>query len=576
MQKGTRYLFWMEKGMKDHADCTSFELGVYRSRVDERLASWTEQKFVQRLWDKDHTLWSAEPVTELIDRLGWLTLPELEHDVLDDAVAFAENVRSDGFTHVVLLGMGGSSLAPEVFAKSFGSSPGYPELTVLDSTHPEAVRNLEDRLPLSNTLYCVSSKSGTTLETLSLFRYFWNKVKKISEEPGDHFVAITDPGSPLESLAKERRFRKVFASPPDVGGRYSALTVFGLVPAVLIGVDIHKLLDRARKAAEKIKSIGSKEDSAGVVLGATLGELSTDRNKITLMTTRSLNSFSDWVEQLVAESTGKEGKGILPVVNEPIGLTGDYSKDRLFIGLFLEGEKDQGLEMLFDGLSSLGHPVVRIHLKDIYDLGREFFHWEVAVAAAGAVMGINPFDQPDVQLAKDFTKRIMGAAKVSEIGNGTTETPEPDSHEVLEISDHEFLSAAMESWISQAHRGDYVALQAFLQPNPATKAALQRIRKTLLNRTQLATTLGFGPRFLHSTGQLHKGGPNTGLFIQLMDNPGENCDVPETDLSFDQIIHAQANGDYLALLDRKRRILRINLQDNAIKGLERLQKLISL
>jgi len=560
--------------MKTRKDSMIFELGVYRTRVDDRLASWVDQKLVQRLWSKDHTLWSDEPVPELADRLGWLILPDVKREVLDDLVAFAKKVRSDGITHVVLLGMGGSSLASEVFAKCFRSSPGYPELTVLDSTHPEAVRYLEDRLSLSNTLFCVSSKSGTTLETLSLFRYFWSRTNQLSEEPGKHFVAITDPGSSLESLAKKRGFRAVFAAPPDVGGRYSALTLFGLVPAALIGVDVKKLIDRARNAAENSMFSSLGEDPAGIVLGGTLGELSGDRNKITLMTTPSLNSFSDWVEQLVAESTGKDGKGILPVVNEPIGLAKDYSKDRLFIGLFLDGESDGGLERLFDELSGLGHPVVRIHLKDVYDLGREFFHWEIAVALAGTVMGINPFNQPDVQLAKDFTKKIMGAPGKSEVENEITETPDAGSHGVLEISDHESLSAALESWMSQAQRGDYVALQAFLQPSPAATEALQRIRKMLLDRTQLATALGFGPRFLHSTGQLHKGGPNTGLFIQLVDDPKNDCNVPETDLTFGQVIRAQAHGDYLALLERKRRILRINLQADAIYGLEQLQKLI--
>jgi transaldolase/glucose-6-phosphate isomerase len=564
----------MEKGMKNRKERISFELCEYKTRVDDRLASWADQKLIQRLWRKDYTLWSAEPVVELADRLGWLILPKVEREVLDDLVVFAEKVRSDGITHVVLLGMGGSSLASEVFAKCFGSSPGYPELNVLDSTHPEAVRSLEDRLPLSNTLFCVSSKSGTTLETLSLFRYFWSRANQLSEEPGKHFVAITDLGSSLESLAKERGFRAIFAAPPDVGGRYSALTVFGLVPAALIGVDIHKLIERARNASENSVFSGLEADSEGIVLGATLGELSADRNKITLMTTPSLNSFSDWVEQLVAESTGKDGKGILPVVNEPIGFAEDYSKDRLFVGLFLDDENDGGLERLFDELSGLGHPIVRIHLEDMYDLGQEFFHWEVAVASAGAVMGINPFDQPDVQLAKAFTKKIMGDLEISEVENEITETPDAENLEALEISDHESLSAALESWISQAQAGDYVALQAFLQPSPAATEALQRVRKMLLDRTRLSTTLGFGPRFLHSTGQLHKGGPNTGLFIQLVDDPRNDCNVPETDLTFGQVIRAQAHGDYLALRKRKRRILRVNLQADAVNGLKQLQKLI--
>jgi transaldolase/glucose-6-phosphate isomerase len=551
-----------------------FDVGEYRIRVDDRLTNWADQKFIQRLWGKDHTLWSPAPVPELTNRLGWLSLPEIEREILDGLVTFVKEIKTDGITHVVLLGMGGSSLAPEVFAKCFGSSPGYPELTVLDSTHPDAVLSLENRLPLANTLFLVSSKSGATLETLSLFRYFWSRVSQLGNEPGKHFVAITDPGSSLERLAKERRFRAIFPAPPDVGGRYSALTVFGLVPAALIGVDVHKLIDRAQKAAENCALSVREYECTGFVLGAILGELSTDRNKITLMTTSSLSSFSEWVEQLIAESTGKDGKGILPVVNEPIGIPEDYSKDRLFIGLSLEGDDDGGLVTLFSKLSDLGHPVVRIHLEDMYDLGQELFLWEVAVASAGAVMGIHPFNQPDVQLAKDFTKRIMGAQKISEIKKKSTETPEAENYNALNISDHEPLALALENWISQAQTGDYVALQAFLPSNPETTEALQRIRKTLLDRLQLATTLGYGPRFLHSTGQLHKGGSNTGLFLQLVDDPRNDCDVPETNLTFGQIIQAQALGDSKALLERQRRILRVNLRANIITGLERLQRLI--
>lgn len=561
--------------MKKPVYSTSFELGKHQTLVKKRLADWADQKLIQRLWRKDHTLWSVEPVAELVDRLGWLTLPEEGSEVLNNLVSFAEKVRSDDFTYVVLLGMGGSSLAPEVFSRCFGHSPGYPELIILDSTHPEAVLSLENHLPLSNTLFCVSSKSGTTLETLSLFRYFWKRVDELSDYPGRQFLAITDPGSSLVRLANEREFRAVFAAPPDVGGRYSALTVFGLIPAALIGVDVHTLIDRAMSAAENFLYSGSNTDPAGLVLGATLGELFAERNKITLMTTPSLESFSDWVEQLVAESTGKDKKGILPVVNEPLVPAGEYSRDRLFVGLFLEEENGGELERLFDELSGLGHPVVRIYLKDKYDLGREFFHWEVAVATAGAALGINPFDQPDVHLAKDFTKKIMEIPETFRVDPKTTETDDTAAHEVFKISDPESLSAAIGDWASQAEAGDYVSLQAFLQPTPEVTEALQRIRKTLLDNTKLATTLGFGPRFLHSTGQLHKGGPNNGLFLQLVDDPREDCDIPETDLTFGQVIRAQANGDYLALCERKRRVLCINLQADAIDGLEQLQKLIS-
>jgi len=553
--------------MKKYTESTRFELGEYQARVDDRLSAWADQSIVERIWQKDHTLWSAEPIPELVDRLGWLTLPDVDRGVLDRVDAFAENVRSDGFTHIVLLGMGGSSLAPEVFARCFGSSPGYPELTVLDTTHPEAVRSLENRLPLGNTLFCVSSKSGTTLETLSLYKYFWGRASEQSAKPGNQFIAITDPGSPLESLADERRFREVFLAPPDVGGRYSALSVFGLVPAALIGVDIHKLLDRAHKATKKCKYSDPDEPPAGIVLGAILGELSYSRNKATLLTTPSLNSFCEWGEQLVAESTGKEGMGILPVVDEPIGSAKDLSKDRLFIGLFLEGENDGGLGDYLDELSGLGHPVIRIGLKDKYDLGREFFHWEMAVAAAGITMGINPFDQPDVQLAKDFTKRII-----------QEEDQEAEQAEVIaetqEVSDSDALCAVLGDWMSRAQRGDYIALQAFLPPNSAIFEALQTLRLKLMDRTRLATTLGFGPRFLHSTGQLHKGGANNGLFLQLVDDPRNDIPIPEIGITFARLIRAQAIGDYQALTQRGRRVLRVNLEKDLITALELLQKSI--
>ncbi len=553
--------------MNSREERIRFDLGEYRARVDERLEKWTEKKFIQRLWHKDHMLWSSEAVPEITDRLGWLILPEVGSEILDGLAAFAEEVRQDDITHVVLLGMGGSSLAPEVFAKSFGNSSGYPELTVLDSTHPAAVRMVEECLPLPHTLFIVSSKSGTTLETVCLFRHFWKRLCQLNTHPGKNFVAITDPGSPLEQLAKEREFREIFLAPPDVGGRYSALTAFGLVPAALMGVDVHRLIERARSAAETCRFPRSEKNAAGLTLGATLGELSSGRNKVTLMTDPSLSSFSDWAEQLIAESTGKAGKGIIPVVNEPLEPAEDYSDDRLFIGLFLEDKESSEVEKFFSKLSALGHPAIRINLEDIYDLGQEFFLWEIAVASAGAVMGIDPFNQPDVQRAKDFAKKMMEGEKISEKGKESVKT--------RDVSDYDSLATAFENWTSQAQPGGYIALQAFLPPIFAITDALQKLRKTLLDRMQLATTLGYGPRFLHSTGQLHKGGPNNGLFLQLVDDPRNDLAVPETDFTFSQIIRAQSIGDYRALIERKRRVLRVDLGADVITGLESLQRLFS-
>lgn len=553
--------------MKSQTRPLIFELGESRNRVEDRLDSWVDKKVVQRLWNKDHTLWSHEPVAELVDRLGWLTIPDVKHETLDELTSFADRVRSDGFTHVVLLGMGGSSLAPEVFAKCFGGSPGYPELTVLDSTHPEAIRMVEEHIPLAHTLFVISSKSGTTLETLSLFRYFWERAGQLDQHPGTNFVAVTDRGSPLERLAKERGFRAIFSAPSDIGGRYSALTVFGLVPAALAGANIHELISRARMATETYLAPTSERNAAGLILGATISEFSSTRNKVTLVVSPSLSHFSDWAEQLIAESTGKDGKGILPVVNEPFVTPEHYGSDRLFIGLTLRGEENKETEKLFVELADRGHPVIRIILEDIYDLGQEFFHWEVAVALAGSDMGIHPFNQPDVQLAKDFTKRIMNGKKVFEEGKESVKT--------LDVSDPDSLVEAIELWMSQRQAGDYIALQAFLPPTSALTGALQQLRKMLLDRTRSATTLGYGPRFLHSTGQLHKGGANNGLFLQLVDDPGNDLYVPETNFTFGQVIRAQAIGDYKALTERKRRVLRVDLQTDAVAGLETLQQLIS-
>jgi len=558
--------------MSNQESRISFNVGRYGNQIGARLTTWAQQDFLLRLWNKDHTLWSPDPVPELTDRLGWLMLPERMMGNLDEIFQFADEMKSARTSRVVLLGMGGSSLAPEVFARSFGSAPGYPELIVLDSTHPEAVISVRERLDLESTFFLVSSKSGTTLETISLYRYFWQEVKYTTNEPGKHFAAITDPGSPLAKLAVDRKFRAVFEAPVDVGGRFSAFSVFGLVPAALIGVDVHCLLDRAMRSVDDSSPGTLQVEPAPLVLGALLGELAEDRNKVTFLTSPTLSSFSDWAEQLMAESTGKEGKGILPIVNEPPLAASSYGSDRLFVGLFLEGETDPELEDLFRDIKAFGHPTVRINLADRYDLGQEFFRWEVAVAAACSVMGINPFNQPDVQLSKNFTRRVMGGNS-----EGVKELKEPRSGRPITLStvNSERLAQELKKWIGQVKPGDYIALQAYLAPVSEVENALQRIRLALLERTHQATTLGYGPRYLHSTGQLHKGGPNSGCFLQLVDNSKDGIHVPETDYTFDTIIRAQGFGDYQALTERNRRALRVNLGENIPKGLEILRKLVS-
>jgi len=551
-------------GLKEHQ--TLF-LGAYENQVDKRLKTWKKQNFSRRLWAKDPTLWFPEPKPEITDRLGWLELPEAMHKRLEEFVSFANQVKDEGISQVVLLGMGGSSLASDVFQKTFGKAEGYPELVVLDSTHPAAVRSVEDKLDLSRTLFIVSSKSGTTLETLSLFRYFWKQMGQITEKPGPHFVAITDPGTPLMKLGLERDFRRVFQANPDVGGRYSALTDFGLVPAALIGIDIHRLLDRAWVAAENCSFCVLEEKAAGLVLGAVLGELARGRDKLTFMTSPALRSFPDWVEQLIAESTGKDGKGMVPVANEPFASPDEYSQDRLFVFLLMEGDDNGELEKRMKALLEAGHPVVRHDLVEKFDLGKEIFVWEIAVASAGSVIGIQPFNQPDVQLAKDFAHKAM--EKGGESGG-------EDIREVeaFPIDKPDILAKALKDWISQAQPGDYTAIQAFISPTQETTAALQNIRLEILKRTRLATTMGYGPRFLHSTGQLHKGGPNSGLFLQIVDEPKIDLPVPETDFSFKSLIRAQALGDYLALRQRGRRVLRVDVKSDIGRGFEILEDLL--
>lgn len=547
----------------------SLNLGAYQARVDERLQAWQVANFTRRLWCKDPTLWSPEPVPELTDRLGWLSLPETMHEQLDVLMAFADEVKAEGVRHAVLLGMGGSSLAPEVFQRTFGHAPGYPELIILDSTHPAAVRAVEAQIELDRALFLVSSKSGTTTETLAFFRYFWQQVSQVTGTPGGHFVAITDPGTPLEQLAQERSFRRVFQAPPDVGGRYSALTVFGLVPAALIGLDVHQLLDRAWRMAEASAFYVPEPENPGLILGAALGELAlAGRDKVTFLAQPSLEAFPAWLEQLIAESTGKDGKGIVPVADEPLGPTEVYGPDRLFVHLRLEEDAGEDQDTKVTALEAAGHPVIRIHLREKGDLGQEFFRWEVAVAAAGAVLGIHPFNQPDVQLAKDLARQAMvqGDTVIGEQGRG--------GEGEVSAAQTETLARALGIWLAEARPGDYVALQAYLAPTPETTAALQDIRLMLRDRLQLATTLGYGPRFLHSTGQLHKGGPNTGLFLQLVDDPVDELPVPETGYTFGTLIRVQALGDYQALMQRGRRVLRVHLGSDGVSGLKGLLEVL--
>ncbi|MFZ0966858.1 MAG: bifunctional transaldolase/phosoglucose isomerase [Candidatus Acidiferrales bacterium] len=544
-------------------------LGPLAPAVEQRLAAWAGSQFSKRLWAKDPTLWAPAGTPEITDRLGWLTLPDVQRAQVAELVKFREDIKAEGFTHAVVLGMGGSSLAPEVFEKTFGSRDGYPVLHVLDSTHPAAITALEDSIDLRHTLFIVSSKSGTTTEPNSFFYYFWRRVSDHERSAGRHFIAITDPGTPLQILAEQRDFRRVFLATPDVGGRYSALTHFGLVPAAIIGLDLQRFLDRAFAMQQASAANVAEQANPGLQLGAIIGEAAkAGRDKVTFFASPSLRHLPVWLEQLIAESTGKEGKGIIPVADEePAGDPSRYGSDRLFVHLRLASEKDDVHTAKLRALEVAGHPIVRITTNDLFDLGGEFYRWEIAIAAAGAVIGIQPFNQPDVQLAKDLARQAMKKTP----GDGAGKVAASDA---IDASDSAALRAAVQTLLASVKPGDYIGIDAYIAPSDRTTAALERIRTLLWHRSKAATMLGYGPRFLHSTGQLHKGGPNTGLFIQILDTPVADLSVPETDYTFGTLIRAQAQGDYTALQQRGRRLLQVQLGRDAAAGLARLEEVL--
>jgi transaldolase/glucose-6-phosphate isomerase len=499
-------------------------LGSLEQPVRRRLEALASADLAGRIWRRDHAVWKPDPA-EISNRLGWLSLPALMGDRLSDLQAFAKQAAADGFTTAVLLGMGGSSLAPEVLRRTFGVASGAIDLQVLDSTHPATIAAVERSLDLAHTLFVVASKSGETLETRSHFAYFFAKVAN-----GNQFVAITDPGTPLEGLAKAHDFRATFLNPDDIGGRYSALSLFGLVPAALIGADLHGLLDSAEEMAHACDACVPPGENPGAWLGAVMGEAAlAGRDKCTLAIAPGFESFGDWVEQLIAESTGKEGKGIVPITGEDLTGPGAYGADRLFVAL--------GDHPHLDALAQAGHPVVRLPARQSADLGAEFFRAEFATAVAGSILGINPFDQPNVAEAKHATAEILAS--------GSVDQPPLDDLGTL---------------LGQVEPGDYIAIQAYLDRTGSTEDTLHRARLRLRDRYKVATTVGFGPRFLHSTGQLHKGGPNTGVFIQVVDRePPVDLPIPGAPYGFGTLIEAQSLGDLRSLRARGRRVARVAL-----------------
>lgn len=519
-------------------------LGRYELDVQATLDELARTDVIRRIWLKDYTIWKPEPA-QIIDRLGWLTVTDCMQAQLGILQAFSQQVKDAGFRHVVLLGVGGSSLGAEVLRQTFGSTPGYPELIVLDSTLPETIRVVTDIIDPARTLFLVSSKSGSTAEPLILFRYFWGVVEKVAAKgkTGENFVAITDAGTPLATLAEEKQFRHIFVNPADVGGRYSVLSYFGLVPGELIGLDVRLLLQRADRMKNGCSPGTSRQNNHCSWLGACLGTLPLKgRDKLTLITSPSVHSFGLWVEQLIAESTGKEGKGIIPVAGEPLASPGRYGKDRFFVYLRLKTDDNSAIDAAVNEIRASGQPIIILEMTDKYDLGAEFFRWELATAIAGTVIGINPFNQPNVQQAKDATERFL-----KEFSSLATYLPPLEG------------TGLLRDLLTKAVPGRYFAIMVYLPQTPSIDEALTKLRQKVMERYHIATTLGYGPRFLHSTGQLYKGGTNSGLFLQLTASHKTDVPIPGVPYTFGNVADAQALGDREALRANGREVASVRL-----------------
>jgi transaldolase/glucose-6-phosphate isomerase len=514
--------------------------------IIERIKQAEGEEIAKRIWQKDESLWGGPGVPEIGNRLGWLTISDKMLEHASELEEFAAEVREQGFEHAVLLGMGGSSLGPEVIRLSFGQIPGGLELHVLDSTDPGFIRDTEAAIDIGKTIFIVSSKSGGTLETLSQMRYFYER----TGGNGDQFVAVTDPGSPLVEKARERSFRRVFEADPEIGGRYSVLSHFGMVPAALAGVNIEAMLQSAQVAEQNCANFDSIEHNSGLWLGVVMGQLAlAGRDKATFVVSPPIESFGLWVEQLIAESTGKHGKGILPVAGEPLGEPDEYGDDRVFIYLRNADEPDEELDKKIDALGRAGHPTLKLDAHGASDLGRIFFFSEFAVAVTGWALGINPFDQPNVQEAKDKTNEVLAGG----------ELPSPDLGDAREL-------------LAKAAPPHYVAIMGYVEPSDDFDAAVTELREAIRAKSKATTTFGYGPRFLHSTGQLHKGGPPTGLFLQLIHDGDDDVEIPEAGYTFGHLKNAQAIGDLLTLRDHGLPAVQVRLEGDAAAAVRSLKE----
>ncbi len=552
----------------------TYHLGQYQDAITAEINALNNKNFTAGFWQKQADLWtdSAEGQDSIRSFMGWLRVAETMQKAVPEITAFVQEVTQAGFEHVVVMGMGGSTMAPIVFEKSFPAGQGLP-VSVLDTTDPGTVQQIEQSVPLEKTLFIVASKSGTTAEPLAFGDYFYAKLKELKgDKAGENFVAITDPGSKFVTSATNEGYRKIFLNFAEVGGRFSALTYFGLVPAALYGIDIAALLDRAVAMMQACGSNGDVQDNPGLKLGATMGVLSKEgRDKLTLVVPDKLHDLGLWLEQLLAESTGKEGKGVLPVAGEPLGAPEVYGRDRLFVYVGYEDTPDQENRQKLQALQDAGHPVVTILMREPLDLGAEFFRWEVATAVAGAVLRINPFDQPNVQESKTATDRVMKV--VQEQGHlpaGPAAAAEADGISYFTDAKGDGAVGTLKAFFGQAKAGDFVNLQAYLTESDAITAELQEFRQLVQEHLHLATTSGYGPRFLHSTGQYHKGGPNTGLFVQFTHQSPVELPLPGRSYSFGTFENAQAQGDLETLQQYKRRTLHIDLGSDAEASLPKV------
>ncbi len=531
-----------------------FSISFDNAELDSVLTSFDKSNLIGHIWQQDPIVWKSAP-DGIVNRLGWLTVAEHMYEKISSLYSFVQDIRSRGFHTVVLLGMGGSSLGAEVLRQIFGTSMEYLKLIVLDSTVPAEVIAVAETIDLEHTLFLVSSKSGSTTEPLVLYQYFKGLLNSISgqHEAGRNFVAITDPGSPLALMAEEQQFLYTFLNNPDLGGRYSVLSYYGLVPAALIGVDMETFLDRAKNMQYECRPGIQANRNPGVWLGTVIGTMALrGRDKLTLITSPSISGFGLWIEQLIAESTGKEGKGIIPVVSEPLVNPKYYGDDRLFIHLRMEDDDNFIVEEAVNRIKSSGQPIVTLKVRDKYDFGAEFFRWEFATAIVGAILNVNPFNQPDVQKSKELTEHIL------EEYSNTGRLPQTSS------------AASVAELLAEVEEGSYFAIMAYIRQTAEVDEAFLGLRRKIIQQYCIATTLGYGPRFLHSTGQLHKGGPDKGLFLQLTTEYKKDLPIPGKPYTFGIVVNAQATGDFQALCASGRRVASVHLKQQTNSGIKQL------